>query len=354
MLKLSDRKWKWFTVDNLFSIERVKGLPIENYAIGNIPYITTSSVNNALVGFVATQDKAISLNNSISIDPIKGKCFFHPYKFVGRGFSGASINLLYAPQLNKYTALFIATSIERTSCAKASYGYLFNSNRLKQGTFLLPIDSNEKPDYEFMERYIKQIINTKHDEYRRFLNKQTNKQTNINQLNSKKWKPFFISGENGVFYLRASNSGIDKNKLQSCETENVPYITRSDMNNGVSLFIGNRQNQKYKKDKGNVITVGLDTQTAFYQPHDFFTGQNIQVLGSDMLNKSRAMFLIPLLKAQLSKFNWGGNGATLGRLKRTKILLPVDNNDMPDYLYMESYINNKLSEKYLRYLNYLK
>lgn len=154
--------------------------------------------------------------------------------------------------------------------------------------------------------------------------------------------------------MRASNSGIDKNKLQPCETENIPYITRSDINNGISLFVGDVQNQKYKKDKGNVITVGLDTQTAFYQPHEFFTGQNIQVLGSDTLNKSKAMFLIPLLKAQLNKFNWGGNGATLGRLKRTKILLPVDNNDMPDYLYMESYINNKISEKYLRYLNSLK
>ena len=153
--------------------------------------------------------------------------------------------------------------------------------------------------------------------------------------------------------MRASNSGIDKNKLQPCETENVPYITRSDINNGVSLFIGNGQNQKYKKDKGNVITVGLDTQTAFYQSYDFFTGQNIQVLGSDMLNKSRAMFLIPLLKAQLSKFNWGGNGATLGRLKRTKILLPVDINGNPDYEYMERYIKNMFVQKYQRYLDFL-
>ena len=171
---------------------------------------------------------------------------------------------------------------------------------------------------------------------------------------SKKWKPFFISGKNGIFCLRASNSGIDKNKLQSCETENIPYITRSEINNGISLFVGNAQNRKYKKDNGNVITIGLDTQTAFYQPYEFFAGQNIQVLGSDKLNKSMAMFLIPLLKAQLNKFNWGGNGATLGRLNQTKILLPVDDNDIPDYQYMESYIDNKMSEKYLRYLNYLK
>lgn len=32
----------------------------------------------------------------------------------------------------------------------------------------------------------------------------------------------------------------------------------------------------YKVDEGNVITIGLDTQTVFYQPASFYTGQNIQ------------------------------------------------------------------------------
>ena len=55
------------------------------------------------------------------------------------------------------------------------YGMGLTGTRSDTRTFLLPIDSNGNPDYEFMEMYIKQIINTKRDEYRRFLNKQTNK-----------------------------------------------------------------------------------------------------------------------------------------------------------------------------------
>ena len=90
-------------------------------------------------------------------------------------------------------------------------------------------------------------------------------------LTDKKWGAFYISDEkeNGIFKLRSSLSGIDKNKLLESDDKETPYITRSDFNNGVALFVGKEQSKKFKIDKGNVITIGLDTQTVFYQPHSF-------------------------------------------------------------------------------------
>ena len=41
---------------------------------------------------------------------------------------------------------------------------------------------------------------------------------------------------------------------------------------------GNAGDSKHHMDTGNCITVGLDTQTAFYQENSLYTGQNIQVL----------------------------------------------------------------------------
>ena len=162
-------------------------------------------------------------------------------------------------------------------------------------------------------------------------------------LTDKKWGAFYISDEkeNGIFKLRSSLSGIDKNKLLDSNDKETPYITRSDFNNGVALFVGKEQREKFKIDKGNVITIGLDTQTVFYQPHSFYTGQNVQVLYNEHLNKYTAKFIIPLLKKQVSKLSWGGNGATLGRLKRMQLLLPIDQNNMPDYEFMEAYIKEK-------------
>lgn len=174
-------------------------------------------------------------------------------------------------------------------------------------------------------------------------------------MESRKWRAFYISDseDGGIFTVRASFSGIDKNKLVSCESPTTPYVTRTDSNNGVSLYVGREQNSKYKIDRGNVITIGLDTQTVFYQSHSFYTGQNIQVLYNKHLNKFVAEFVIPLLKAQVAKLSWGGNGATLGRLKRMKLELPTTESNEPDYNFMEECGRKMMTKKYIQYLNYL-
>lgn len=159
-------------------------------------------------------------------------------------------------------------------------------------------------------------------------------------LDNVEWKEFFIGGEEGLFNIRSTNSGIDKNKLLE-NTGDIPYVTRSNLNNGIDMFVGEKQNNGFSIDKGNVITIGLDTQTVFYQPKSFFTGQNIQILENKFLNKEIALFLVPLLKIQMIKFSWGSTGATLTRLNRTKILLPVDSSGNPNWKFMEDYIKQE-------------
>lgn len=175
----------------------------------------------------------------------------------------------------------------------------------------------------------------------------------IASLEEKEWGEFFIGGDEGVFSIAASKSGIDKNKLEdNGEKKLIPYITRTEDSNGISHFITEKQNEKYRIDNGNVITIGLDTQTVFYQPYKFYTGQNIQVLSVEQLNKYNALFVIPLIKVQMKKFSWGGNGATLGRLFSTKIMFPINEKKEPDWKYMESYITKVISQKLSQYLRF--
>lgn len=154
-MKLVDRAWQIFLIKDIFEIKSVRGLPIEKYKTGKYPYITTSTENNGLTTFVEAYDDAISEGGCISVDPIKGKAFYHDYDFVGRGFSGASVNLLYNESLNKYNGLFICRLIESTSKNKASYGNLFNSYRLRDNKILLPVDRQDSPDWDFMTNYMK-------------------------------------------------------------------------------------------------------------------------------------------------------------------------------------------------------
>lgn len=177
------------------------------------------------------------------------------------------------------------------------------------------------------------------------------------KLSDRKWEDFFIAGEVGIFNIKSTSSGIDKNKLIINEDNNkIPYITRSNFYNGINVFISEKQDNKYLINEGNVITIGLDTQTVFYQPYKFYTGQNIQILSHPVLNKNISMFLIPLIQIQMKKFNWGGYGATLGRLIKTKIMLPVkrDDESKPDWAFMEAYIKEKYARKENKYLEYVK
>ena len=175
------------------------------------------------------------------------------------------------------------------------------------------------------------------------------------KLDNREWQEFFIGGQDGLFEISSSSSGIDKNKLLVAENKtDIPYITRTDEANGINLFISEEQKGKYDLDEGNVISIGLDTQTVFYQPHKFYTGQNIQVLRHENLNNLTAEFLIPLIKVQMQKFNWGGNGATLGRLSKTKLMLPITKQNHIDWQFMEQYSQSVFETKQEKYIDYIK
>lgn len=167
-------------------------------------------------------------------------------------------------------------------------------------------------------------------------------------LKDREWGVFFLDD---LFDIYSTSSSIDRNKLNA-KSGRFPYITRTDKNNGYDDFV-QTQAEKYRIDKANVITVGLDTQTVFYQPYPFYTGQNIQILSSEKLNKHIALYLVPLISIQMSKYNWGGNGATLSRLKRSKILLPITPQAKPDYPFMEAFMRQKEEEKKEAYKSFI-
>jgi hypothetical protein len=175
----------------------------------------------------------------------------------------------------------------------------------------------------------------------------------IPSIEEKQWSEFCIGGESGLFEIRSSSSSIDKNKLENNkEIKSTPYITRTNKDNGIADFIAQKQKGNPSLEEGNTITIGLDTQTVFYQTSSFFSGQNIQILRSKSLTKNIAMFVIPLIKKQLTLLNWGGNGATLGRLNTKKIMLPINLKGEPDYEYMEQFIKVVMNKRQLKYIRY--
>lgn len=362
--ELENREWREFKISEVFKTERYKdkiqiptgSLARKNDLIsGNVPRITVTSKNNGVDNFWNTENIHVKNHKNFISMSFLGNAFYHPYK--------ASIDMkvhalhLKSFELKKQMALMFVRLLENNSKG-SNYGNQLSSTDLPHKSILLPVTSTGEIDYEFMESYIQKLENAKLDEYKKYAKKRINEilfsqKVDSVKLEEKNWKVFFISGDEGVFRIKSTSSGIDKNKL-NLQPGKIPYITRSDASNGINLFLTERQQTKYKIDSGNCITIGLDTQTVFYQPYNFYTGQNIQVLTYDNCGKENALFILKLIQLQLAKFNWGGNGATLGRLSGTKILLPATPSGEPDYLFMENYIRKIMLEKYSEYLAFKK
>ncbi|MDK8451483.1 restriction endonuclease subunit S [Corynebacterium mastitidis] len=131
-----------------------------------------------------------------------------------------------------------------------------------------------------------------------------------------KFQPMLITD---VFEsMQASQAWYDKNKVVSSAGQ-FAYVSRSAMANGLEDVIGK---QSLPPNPEHAITIGVDTQTVFYQPIPFYTSVKIQVLRHHRLNELTGPVLVTLLRQQMGKFQWG-NGASLVRLKATKIMVPV-------------------------------
>lgn len=317
-------------------IQRGKRLTKGNQQSGETPYVSSTAANNGVDNFIGnskgvrTFENCLTLANSGSV----GSTFFHHYTFV----ASDHVTALILEKPNKYIYLFLSGIIRRLE-EKYSFNREINDKRIQREKILLPVNSDGLPDWQFMEDFIKQKEQKQIADLKDYYaDKAVELMISTGSLKNTCWKSFFIGGKEGIFQIKATKSGIDKNKLKVAENGKTPYITRSDMDNGINLFVSDEQMPKYKKDDGNVITIGLDTQTVFYQKNSFWTGQNIQVLSNDNLNYWVAMFIIPLLKIQMKKFAWGSTGATLGRLNRTRIMLPVNSDGLPDWQFMEDFM----------------
>lgn len=341
---LKDVEWKEFQIDKLFEIQSVYGKPIENYLTGEVPYISTSSIRNGTIDFIEPDEKCISLRNAISVDPIKGKAFFHKYNFVGRGFSGASINLLYKKEINKYIALFLCKSIENTACKKASYGYLFNGDRLRKAKILLPITKEGEPDYKFMEEYIKERENKLKNQYKEQVSvriKNLQKKINFN----KNWGEFRIKD---IFtYIQRGKRLIKENQISG----KIPYVSSSSMNNGVDNFISNDVNVRLYENCLSLANSG-SVGSCFYEPFCFVASDHVTHLKGDY-SEYTYLFLASMLNRLSEKYNFNRE-INDNRIKSERILLPIKNNSEPDFDFMEDYIKYIEQKKLLEYLNYIK
>lgn len=152
-IELNIINWKWFKFSNIFDIKKGKRLTKEDQIGGNIPYISSSSLNNGVDNYIGngfTDENCISFACYGSI----GEVFYQSEKVWVS--DNANVFYLREKQLNPYLALFLVT-ILKLEQYRFSYGMTGKKERLQNFNIKLPVDKNENPDWQFMENYVKSL-----------------------------------------------------------------------------------------------------------------------------------------------------------------------------------------------------
>lgn len=151
--KLDTSSWQSFDLKTLFEVKGSKTIPLlelEEYGKGKYPYVTTQATNNGAEGFY---DYYTEGENMLTVDSaVLGYCSYQPLPFSA---SDHVEKLIPKFEMNVYIALFIVTVINAEQY-RYNYGRKCSQKRMKKTYIKLP-SKNEKPDFEFMENYIKSL-----------------------------------------------------------------------------------------------------------------------------------------------------------------------------------------------------
>lgn len=347
MLKITDKEWCEFKVLELFNYIRGNQNNMNSLIDGDDMLISAKNTNNGLKGFFSTniqkkgkfKGHCITLNNDG--DGGVGLAYYQPHDFL----LDTHVYALYPKEnLNRHTMLFIAQVLSKQRVC-FSHGYSINQNRLKEMKIMLPVNENRLPDYSFMEQYITERERQLIQKYKNFIGKNIQSGGVLTDLNSVKWKAFYI---NEIFSISAGK------RLTKADMDNgkIPFIGATDSNNGITNWIAT-PNSSFDK---NVLGVNYNGSVVenFYHPYGCIFSDDVKRLHlrEHADNKYILLFFKTVILQQKVKYTYGYkfNGQ---RMERQKILLPVNEEGRPDYEFMEQYGKQIMLQKYQQYLNYI-
>lgn len=390
-------KYEKYKLNELAKIEKVKGKPLSKYEEGETPYVTGSQSNNGVVGYINAPKKDISKGNCIVVDPIKGLCMYQENDFVGRGFSGASINALYIEGMDETSAIFIIAAIKKVSLKVASYSYLFNSNKLAEAEIMLPtldaLDADSPyssngyvPDWKYMKDRVAELENyliasglndyelTEEDKSvlaaklvdggGRTLS-QNSISTDGCLKEGRKFRIGNLFKKMSAPYLGKGRKQDNVSKVRTSEF-NLPLINCKYGNNGI-MYYGREKDFRSYESALTIIYNGPPTEGQVYYQEKIgvYTDAYIVKLKSKEMSKELGLYLTSAMNQsihnhQKKKYSRGYKALWTGRVENDDILLPIQTSHdgkpiidpdrtyhpdgyIPDWEYMEKYI--KATEK---------
>lgn len=167
--EIEDKDWKEFFVSDIFDIpKRGKRIISENYVDGNMAVVSSAGGNNGVIAFAGNTEMVRIYRDCLSVangGVSAGFAFYHPYDFIATDH----VTHFKGEGLNKYHYLFLATIIKNQMHKKYDFSREMTDPRLQREKVIVPIASDGKPDYAYMEQYAKNLMIRKYQQYMDYL-----------------------------------------------------------------------------------------------------------------------------------------------------------------------------------------
>lgn len=167
---IDKKEWIEFYIQDIFKPTKGDQNKMSSLLKGDIPLISAKNGNNGSKAFVSLNNKKMYPKESLTLnndgDGGAGFSFYQPFDYL---LDSHVTSLSPINKMSKYSLLFISRCITKQR-NRFGHGYAINNNRLKAFKIMLPIDSKGKPDFPFMENFMKQLEYKKLSEYLEFKN----------------------------------------------------------------------------------------------------------------------------------------------------------------------------------------
>ena len=345
-LTLDSVKWGEFYFSEIFNnIYIAQSTDLNKLDAGETVFIGRSSDNNGLQDFVNIEPKKIINKNCITVSMVgEPRAFYQQYDFT------CSQNILILRNdkyLNKSIAIYLCSIINNYLMDKGyGYGYPVGLKRVLRNKIILPIDSKNNPNWQFMEEYIKQEMKAQSQKVITYYENKLMK-LGFELLDLEvEWKEFWMEE------ILSINSGVRLTKADQIRGDK-PFIGASDSNNGVTEFIGNVNNSL----DSNVLGVNYNGSVVenFYHSYECIFSDDVKRIkykDEEFGDEFTYLFLKQMILSQKNKYKYGYK-FNAKRMNRQKIMLPINNNGEPHWEYMSNFVKKLEKENIENLLNYL-
>lgn len=308
---------------------------VQEYENG-IPYVVRSKFNNGIKYLVKKTDNIeVSPSGVISFGAENANFFYQDREWC----SGRDIYYIDTRELTEYSCKFVISCM-RTLAEKYSYNYGLFPDLLKEEFIKLPADSTGAPDWNFMDKYMRNVeckAKKLIDSMKKItLQKQETIDTDM-------WKPFKVKDIVDKVKLKCLKEDFCKTfdvSLVRTEEFDLPLVNAKHYNNGI-MYYGRECDFEHIEMSIDIVQNGASAVGDVYaQPQKTGVLEDAYLVKPvyEEISVQALFYLATVIEKCVKQYFSYDEKCTWDKVKGKDILLPVNLHGEPDYDYMKNYI----------------